>query len=68
MSEVAVFAEQVTNGQLLQNLLYASGTVGAILVVVGLIMVDTGGVRRRNVFNATIEKMIGFLSALPFIS
>ena len=60
MSEVAVFAEQVTNGQLLQNLLYASGTVGAILVVVGLIMVDTGGVRRRNVFNATIEKMIGF--------
>jgi len=60
MSEVAVFAEQVTTNQLLQNLLYASGTVGAIFVVVGLIMVDTGGVRRRNVFNATIEKMIGF--------
>ena len=54
------FAEQVTLGQLVQNLVYASGTVGAIIVVVGLILIDAGGVRRRNVFNATIEKMIGF--------
>ena len=60
MSEVAIFAEQVTTGQLLQNLLYASGTVGAIIVVVGLLLVDTGGIRRRNVFNATIEKLVGF--------
>ena len=61
MSDVAtIFAEQVSLTQLVQNLTYASGTVGAILVVVGLILIDTGGVRRRNVFNATIEKMIGF--------
>ena len=60
MSEVAIFAEQVTTNQLLQNLLYASGTVGAIFVVVGLILIDSGGVRRRNTFNATIEKMVGF--------
>ncbi len=60
MSEVAIFAEQVTHGQLLQNLLYASGTVGAIFVVVGLMLVDSGGIRRRNVFNATVEKLVGF--------
>ncbi len=60
MSEVAIFAEQVTTGQLLQNLLYASGTVGALFVVVGLLLIDTGGIRRRNVFNATVEKLVGF--------
>jgi Amt family ammonium transporter len=55
-----VFPEQVTTNQLLQNLVYASGTVGALLVVVGLVMLDAGGVRRPNVFNATIEKLVGF--------
>ena len=61
MSDVAtIFAEQVTLSQLVQNLLYASGTVGALFVVVGLLMVDTGGIRRRNVFNATVEKLVGF--------
>ena len=55
-----VFPEQVTTNQLLQNVVYASGTVGALLVVVGLVMLDAGGVRRPNVFNATIEKLVGF--------
>jgi len=61
MTDVAtIFAEQVTLTQLVQNLLYASGTVGAIFVVVGLLLIDAGGVRRRNSFNATIEKLVGF--------
>jgi ammonium transporter, Amt family len=55
-----IFPEQVTTNQLLQNLIYASGTVGALLVVVGLVMLDAGGIRRPNVFNATIEKLVGF--------
>lgn len=54
------FAEQVSLGSLVQNLVYASGTVGAIFVVVGLLLIDAGGVRRRSAFNATIEKMMGF--------
>lgn len=59
--EVAsVFAEQVTVNMLAQNLVYASGTVGAIFVVIGLLLIDVGGVRRRNIFNATIEKLVGF--------
>lgn len=60
MSEIAIFAEQVSTSQLVQNLLYASGAVGAIFVVVGLLLIDSGGVRRRNVFNATAEKLVGF--------
>jgi Amt family ammonium transporter len=55
-----IFPEQVTTNQLLQNLVYASGTVGALIVVVGLVMLDAGGVRRPNVFNATAEKLVGF--------
>lgn len=55
-----IYAEQVTLNQLVQNLLYASGTVGAILVVVGLLMIDAGTTRRRNLFNSTIEKTLGF--------
>ena len=60
LAQAAEFPEQVTTNQLLQNVVYASGTVGALMVVVGLIMLDAGGVRRANVFNATIEKLVGF--------
>lgn len=54
------FAGQVSLNSLVQNLVYASGTVGAIFVVVGLLLIDAGGVRRRSAFNATVEKMMGF--------
>lgn len=55
-----IHAEQVTLNSLVQNLLYASGTVGAILVVVGLLLIDAGTARRKNLFNSTIEKTLGF--------
>src|SRR5918999_1698258 len=54
------FPEQVTTNSLVQNVVYASGTVGALMILVGLLLVDTGGVRRVNVFAAAIEKMVGF--------
>ncbi|HSI80033.1 MAG TPA: hypothetical protein VK919_05215 [Solirubrobacterales bacterium] len=50
----------MTTNQLLQNVVYASGVVGALIVVAGLVMLDAGGVRRPNVFNSTIEKLVGF--------
>jgi ammonia channel protein AmtB len=56
----AIFAEQVTLNSLVQNLVYASGTVGAIFVVVGLLLIDAGTTRRKSLFNATIEKTMGF--------
>lgn len=54
------FASQVNLNSLVQNLVYASGTVGALFVVVGLLLIDVGGIRRRSAFNATVEKLIGF--------
>lgn len=62
MEQAAVpfFAEQVTLSSLVQNLIYGSGTVGAILVVVGLLMIDAGTTRSNSLFNSTIEKTVGF--------
>ena len=54
------FPDQVTTNTLLQNLVYASGTVGALVLLAGLILVDLGGVRRVNVFASAAEKLIGF--------
>lgn len=56
----ALFADQFTLNSLVQNLVYASGTVGAIMVVVGLLMIDAGTTRRKSLFNSTIEKVMGF--------
>lgn len=55
-----IFSEQVTTNQLVQNLVYALGTVGALFILGGLMLVDLGGVRRVNVFTSAIEKLIGF--------
>lgn len=54
------FAEQVTLSQLVQNVVYASGTVGAIMVAAGLLLIDAATTRRKNHYNSTIEKTLGF--------
>jgi len=56
----SIHADQVSLNSLVQNIVYASGTVGAIFVVVGLLMIDAGTTRRKSLFNSTIEKVMGF--------
>lgn len=55
-----LFPDQVTTDSLVQNIVYAVGTVGAILLLAGLILVDVGGVRRVNVFESAVQKLVGF--------
>src|ERR687896_2376142 len=55
-----VFPEQVTTNSLAQNIVYVSGTVGALVILAGLLLVDIGGVRHRNIFDSVIQKLIGF--------
>ena len=50
-----IFPEQVTNNSLTQNIVYASGTVGALVILAGLLLVVMGGVRRVNVFDSVIQ-------------
>ena len=52
--------EQLTTNSLAQNIVYASGTLGALVILAGLLMVDIGGVRRVNVFDTVIQKLIAF--------
>jgi ammonium transporter, Amt family len=52
--------EQLTTNSLAQNIVYASGTLGALVILAGLLMVDMGGVRRVNVFDTVIQKLIAF--------
>lgn len=60
LAQAEPFAEQVTTNQLAQNIVYAVGTVGALSILAGLLLVDMGGVRRVNQFDSTIQKVIGF--------
>jgi ammonia channel protein AmtB len=55
-----IFPEQVTTNSLTQNIIYASGTLGALVILAGLLLVDMGGVRRVNVFDSVIQKIIAF--------
>jgi Amt family ammonium transporter len=55
-----IVPEQLTTNSLTQNIVYASGTVGALVILAGLLLVDMGGVRRVNVFDTVIQKLIAF--------
>ena len=55
-----VVPEQVTTNSLAQNIVYASGTLGALVILAGLFLVDIGGVRRVNLFDTVIQKVIAF--------
>jgi ammonium transporter, Amt family len=52
--------EQLTTNSLAQNIVYASGTLGALVILAGLLLVDIGGVRRVNLFDTVIQKLIAF--------
>jgi ammonium transporter, Amt family len=55
-----IVPEQVTTNSLAQNIVYASGTLGALVILAGLLLVDIGGVRRVNIFDTVIQKLIAF--------
>ena len=60
LAQARIFPEQVTTDQLAQNIIYALGTMGALVILAGLLLVDMGGVRRVNVFDSVIQKLVGF--------
>jgi ammonium transporter, Amt family len=55
-----IVPEQLTTNSLAQNIVYASGTLGALVILAGLLLVDIGGVRRVNLFDTVIQKLIAF--------
>ncbi|GAB2983688.1 hypothetical protein LWP59_17655 [Amycolatopsis acidiphila] len=62
------FPEQASTNWVLSTFIYTVGAVAVLLVVAGLVFVDTGLVRRRNVLDTTVQKigaaMVGGLGTL----
>ena len=55
-----VFPEQVSTSTHHPGLSSPRPDGGALSIFAGLLLVDLGGVRRVNVFDAMIQKVIGF--------
>ena len=62
------FPGQASTDVILSTFIYTVGAVAVVLVIVGLVFVDTGLVRRRNVLDTTVQKigaaMVGGLGTL----
>jgi len=55
------FPEQVNVESFADNLLYVLAASAVVLVVAGLILIDLGTAKRRNVLDLTVQRFIGFL-------
>lgn len=57
------FPGQATTDNLMSTFIYTLGAVAVVLVIVGLVLVDTGLVRRRNVLDTVVQKIGGAVVA-----
>ena len=56
-----VFPEQVSTEALLDNLIYILAGTAVVLVVAGLILIDLGVAKRRNVLDTAVQRLVGFM-------
>ncbi|TKG72461.1 hypothetical protein [Prauserella endophytica] len=64
----AAFPDQVDSDALTQNLLYILSSTAIILALLGLILIDSGLVRRQNVLSTSVQKLVGFtIGTLAFM-
>jgi ammonium transporter, Amt family len=62
-----LFTDQITTDKFVQNMLYIVGAAAALIFLAGLMMVDLGTVRRKNVLDVTVQRIVGFfLGALGY--
>jgi ammonium transporter, Amt family len=62
------FAEQASTNWIMSAFIYTVGAVAVVLVLVGLVLIDIGMVRKRNVLDTVVQKvgaaMVGGLGTL----
>jgi Amt family ammonium transporter len=62
------FPEQASSNWIMATFIYTLGAVAVLLVLIGLVLVDMGMVRRRNVLDTVVQKigaaMVGGLGTL----
>ena len=56
-----IFPEQVNVQSFADNLLYVLAASAVVLVVAGLILIDLGTAKRRNVLDPSVQRFVGFL-------
>ena len=56
----APFPDQVNVESFADNLLYVLAATSVVLVVAGLILIDLGTARRKNVLDLTVQRFVGF--------
>lgn len=54
------FPDQVNVESFADNLLYVLAATSVVLVVAGLILIDLGTARRKNVLDLTVQRFVGF--------
>ena len=65
----AFFAKQVTESSYLQDIFYAVATVCLLLVVAAVGLIDAGLVRRKNLLDTWVQKLVcAFLAGLGMIA
>ena len=57
----APYADQVSEGSYLQDIFYTIATAGLLLIVGGIGLIDAGLVRRKNLLDTWIQKLISAL-------
>lgn len=61
MSFAQAFPEQVSVEAFADNLLYVLAASAVVLAVAGLILIDLGTAKRRNVLDLTVQRLVGFM-------
>lgn len=64
LAQEKIFPEQVDTTSLAVNVYYVIGVFAAVLVLIGLILVEIGAGKRSNMLNGAVQKMIGFFTGL----
>jgi ammonia channel protein AmtB len=64
LAQTDFFPEQLSTDQFAQNILYTVGIVSCLIILAGLVLADMGGLRRVNVMDAAVQKLVGFFIGL----
>src|ERR1700744_3599591 len=58
LSSASVFASQVSGGSYVQDIFYALATVCLLFVVAAIGLIDAGLVRRKNLLDTWVQKLV----------
>lgn len=61
LAQAGFFPEQVSTETVVDNFLYIFAAAAVVLVVGGLILIDLGVVKRKNMLDTAVQRIVGFM-------